>query len=99
MELWTNKDGILTEIRGLDVMRNTKGVFVECLHDIGDKIIKYRPLCNISFTTDTIDEMCELIDKVNREVAFINERGEDTVIKYTDFDFLHKVYQEGLEGK
>ena len=99
LELWTNKDGILTEIRGLDVMRNTKGVFVECLHDIGDKIIKYRPLCNISFTTDTIDEMCELIDKVNREVAFINERGEDTVIKYTDFDFLHKVYQEGLEGK
>lgn len=99
MMLWTNKDGILTEIRGIDEIRNTKGVFVECLHDLGDMIKKYDFVCNISFTTDTIDEMCAMIDKVNREVAFFNEKGEDTVIKYTDFDFLRKVYQEGLEGK
>lgn len=99
LELWTNKEGILSEIRGLYIMGNTPGVFVECLHQIGDKIIKYRPLCNISFTTDTIDEMCKLIDKVNREVAFINENGEDVIIKYTNFDYLKKVYQEGLEGK
>ena len=43
--------------------------------------------------------MCELIDKVNREVSFYNEKGEDTVIKYTDFDYLKKVYAEGLAGK
>lgn len=99
LELWTDKGGALTEIKGLDVMRNTPGVFVECLHNIGDTIIQYRPMCNISFTTETIDEMCALIDKVNKEVAFINEKGEDTVIKYTDFDFLKRVYKEGLEGK
>lgn len=99
LELWTNKEGVLTEIRGLDVMRNTPGVFVECLHQVGEKIIKYRPLCNISFTTDTIDEMCDLIDMVNKEVAFINEHGEDTIIKYTDFDYLKKIYQDGLDGK
>lgn len=99
LELWTNKEGIIKEIRGLDVMENVPGVFVECLHHIGDKIIKYRPLCNISFTTDTIEEMCDLIDMVNREVAFLNENDEDTVIKYTDFDYLKRVYSEGLEGK
>lgn len=99
LELWTNKDGILTKIKGLDVMEKTPGVFVECLHHVGDTIIKYRPLANISFTTDTIEEMCELIDKVNKEVAFYNEKGEDTVIKYTDFDYLKRVYAEGLAGK
>lgn len=99
MELWTNKGGVIKEIRGLDVMRNTPGVFVESLTKIGDSIGQYRSVGNISFTTDTIDEMCELIDKVNKEVAFINENGEDVVIKYTDFEYLKKVYKEGLEGK
>ena len=99
LELWTNNDGVLTEIKGLDVMRNTPGVFIECLHHVGETIKKYSPLCNISFTTDTVEEMCEMIDKVNREVAFYNERGEDTVIKYTDFDYLKTVYYEGLAGK
>lgn len=99
MELFTNKEGILTEIKGLDVMRNTPGVFVECLYQIGDTITKYHPLAHITFTTDTVEEFCKLIDKVNKEVAFYNEKGEDTVIKYTDFDFLKRVYKEGLEGK
>ena len=61
--------------------------------------MKCTVLHNISFTTDTIEEMCELIDKVNKEVAFYNEKGEDTVIKYTDFDYLKRVYAEGLAGK
>ena len=99
MELWTNKDGILTEIIGLDEMAQVPGVFVETLHQIGDNIALHRPLANICFTTDTIDEMCEMIDMVNKKVHFLNEKGEDTVIKYTDYDYLKRVYQEGLEGK
>ena len=39
-------------------------------------------------------------NKVHFEnIAFYNEKGEDTVIKYTDFDFLKRVCKEGLEGK
>ncbi len=70
---------------------------VHCLN----KISKVGTSClsDNYITTDTIDEMCDLIDKVNTEVAFINENGEDTIIKYTDFDYLKRVYQEGLEGK
>ena len=99
IELWTNKSGIIKEIKGLDVMNKVPGVFVESLTQIGDNIGQYRSVGNITFTTDTIDEMCKLIDMVNREVAFINEKGEDIVIKYTDFDYLKRVYQEGLDGK
>ena len=83
----------------LDEMAQVPGVFVETLHQIGDNIALHRPLANICFTTDTIDEMCEMIDMVNKKVHFLNEKGEDTVIKYTDYDYLKRVYQEGLEGK
>lgn len=99
MELWTNKDGILTEIIGLDEVAKVPGVFVETLHQIGDTIALHRPLANVCFTTDTIEEMCDMIDMVNKKVKFLNEKGEDTVIKYTDFGYLKQVYKEGLEGK
>lgn len=99
MELWTNKDGILTEIIGLDEIAQEGGVFVETLHQIGDVIALHRPVANICFTTDNCEQMCQMIDKVNKTVKFLNEKGEDTVIKYTDFDYLKKVYQEGIEGK
>lgn len=99
MELWTNKGGVLTEIRGLEEMRAIPGVFVESLHQIGDVIGVHRSCGNVCFTTENCDEMCNLIDKVNKTVSFINEKGEDMVIKYTNFDYLKKVYKEGLAGK
>ncbi len=99
MELWTNKEGTIMEMNGFEEIARIPGVFVETLKQVGDKTMKYRPVGVITFATKDCEEMCELIDKVNKTVSVINEKGEDVVIKYTDFDYLRKVYREGLEGR
>ena len=72
-------------------------MFVENLKQPGDKAMKYRPVGVITFATDTFEEMADIIKKVNETVHCCNENGEDMIIKYTDFDYLKRIYDEGLK--
>ena len=40
-----------------------------------------------------------MIDWINRNVQFIDETGEDIIIKYDQFDYLREIYKSGLEGR
>lgn len=99
MELWTNKSGKISKMEGFEEISKLPNVQFETLKQIGDSIIKYRPVGNVMFTCEDIDETCAMIQKVNDSIHVYNENGEDVIIKYTDFDYLKKVYYEGLEGK
>lgn len=99
IELWTNKEGTITKLEGYDEIAKIPGVFVENLKQVGDKALKYRPVGVITFATKIFDEMVEIIQKVNDMVHCYDEHGEDMIIKYTDFDYLRKVYNEGLRGE
>ena len=59
----------------------------------------HRPVGVITFTSDDIEEMIDKIKWVNETVTVKDTVGEDIYIRYTDFDYLHKIYQDGLEGK
>lgn len=98
IELWTNKEGIITKFAGYDEINKIPGVFVENLKQIGDRALKYRPVGVITFATKTIEEMIEIIKQINEKVHCYNEKGEDMIIKYTNFDYLRAVYREGLKG-
>ena len=97
--LWTNNDGKIASIEGLDRIAAMPGVTVDSLAHVGDELTKYQPLGDILFATDDIDETCRFIQTVNETVKITNDRGENVLIYYTDFDYLKKVYREGLEGK
>lgn len=99
MMMWTNKEGILKEKIGWEEIASIPGIFVESLKQVEDHVGIGESIGHVCFTTDTIEETISLIDKVNKTIKMINEKGEDMVIKYTNFDYLRKVYQEGLEGK
>jgi len=43
--------------------------------------------------------MFRLIRRVNETVRITNTDGENVLIYYDDFDYLRRVYQEGLAGK
>ena len=49
--------------------------------------------------TDDIEDTCRFIQKVNDTVKITNDRGENVLIYYDDFDYLRKVYEDGLAGK
>ena len=97
--LWTNKGGVIASIEGLDEIAAIPGIYVDSLARVGDEVHKYMPLGDILFDTDTIDETLAIIRKVNDTVSIKNTDGEDILIRYTDFDYLRNVYQEGLEGR
>lgn len=97
--LWTNNDGEIAEIIGLDEISAIPGVMVESLLQIGDKIQKYHSLGDILFSTNNCSEMCKMIEKINHTVKIINTRGENVLIYYTNFSYLEEVYKNSLEGK
>ena len=100
--LWTKKKGKITRIEGLDVVSREPGFVVDYWmpnFHIGCECDAYRAVGTITYTANNIDEFCEMIQFVNDTVHVYDENNKDLIIKYTNFDYLRKVYQEGLEGK
>lgn len=99
VELWAHTDGEINKMTGFNEISRLQNVYVETLKQIGDNIAKYRPLGNIVFFSQDIEELCDMIQIINDKVHVYNENGDDVIIKYTDFDVLRKMYQDGLAGK
>ena len=97
--LWTNKGGTIASIEGLDKIKAMPGVIVDSLAAVGDEVKPYLPLGDILFDTDDCASTCEFIKLVNETVSIKNTEGEEMLIYYDDFDYLMKVYEEGLAGK
>lgn len=96
MELWTNREGVISQISGWDEISKHPCIKVETLNAVGSKLAKYRPFGNVMFTCNSIDELCDTIDMVNKTVKVFDSEGNDMIIKYTDFDYLKKIYYKGV---
>lgn len=97
--LWTNKSGTISKIEGLERISKIDGVSFDFQKKVGDVVMEYHSIGNILFTVDDVNKMCETIEEINDLVHVYNELGEEILIKYTDFDYLRKIYYEGLAGK
>ena len=96
--LWTNKGGVIAEIKGLEEIAALPGVTVDSLARVGDEIHPYMPLGDILFHTDDCEQTCDFIRRVNETVSVTNTAGENVLIYYTDLDYLRREYEEGLAG-
>lgn len=94
--LWTNKEGIISEVRGFEEVAKIPGVEVDAVPMVGDKITKYHSIGNVMFTSDNVEDMCDMIAYINKTISIINDKGEDVIIRFTNFDLLRQMYQEGL---
>ncbi|MCF2559931.1 ATP-grasp domain-containing protein [Prevotella brevis] len=97
--LWTHKEGVIAEINGIEEILSNKGFGYYSLNQVGSHMAIHRPVGVITFTSDDIEEMIDKIKWVNETVTVKDTVGEDIYIRYTDFDYLRKIYQDGLEGK
>lgn len=97
--LWTNKGGTIRDIQGIDRVRKIPGVHVHVAGMVGDEIEPYHTIGCITFANKNIDGMIEMIETINNAVKIIIDKGEDVFVRYTDYDYLRKIYKEGLEGK
>ena len=97
--LWTNKDGIIKEVKGFEDVIKLPGVEIDAIPNIGDSVTKYHSIGNIMFTSDTIEDMCNMIAYLNDTISIVNEQGEDMIIRFNDFELLKRMYHEGMNEK
>lgn len=98
MHLFTNKAGVITEIEGWNEISQHNHIKTEQFRSNGQKLEKYATFGNVLFYTKSIEEMCDCIDYVNKTLHVLNENGEDMIIKYTNFDYLKNIYDDGRKG-
>lgn len=97
--LWSDREGTLKAIKGLDELLEDKSITFYSLNHIGDHFAYHRPIGVLAFAKNNIEQMCAVIDKINKTLVIEDQNGENSYIKYTDFDYLKALYYAGLEGK
>lgn len=83
----------------MDEIASMKNVYIGQWKGVDDEVHQYTSMATICFSNENIEDTCNMIDKINRTVKFLNDKGEDIIIKYTEFDFLKQMYQNGIEGR
>ena len=87
--LWSNETkGTIKEIIGVEEILATPGVKMTPDVHIGSPYREHQYLLTFTFTRDNADEVCRLIEKINDTVSVVNEKGEDVVIRFTDFHVI-----------
>lgn len=95
--LWTNKPGEVREIIGLEEAGKIPGVraYADNIH-IGTRREAYNRSINFLINTADCDELCSAIEKINQHVELRNEKGENMLIYFTDFDTIKECYRKSF---
>ena len=91
--MWSNNTkGVVKSIGGVEKVCAEVGE-VTVTSDLGEgsNYRAYQYLLTFSFTKDTINQVCEAIDAINKEVSILNESGVDIALRFVDFDALKRV--------
>lgn len=91
--LFSRTDGVISEIKGLDVMELFSNVELRIRVHVGDHIRRYYPIGNILFYTDSYEETCEIIEQINKNIRIKNELGENLIIYFNDMETLNKLHE------
>lgn len=91
---FSRKEGVISKIEGLDVIKLLPNVEIYFWVQEGDGIKKYYPLGNIRFDTDDCEQTCEIIKKINKTIKIQNAYGENMIIYFTDLAILNDMYEK-----
>lgn len=97
--LWTKQEGILAEIRGIEELLQVLDIKYYTLSQKGDHFAEHSTVGVIVFCEDNCENMCKTLDIINKKLSVIDEKGEDVLIRYTDFDYLKQIYNIGLQQR
>ena len=93
--LWSNDtSGVVGAIEGIELIKSIPNL--EIIFDVKEGV-KYRSnqyLVTFVFSTDTIDEMIEVISFINRNVKIFDDSGKNICIYYNDFETIKRIYNQ-----
>lgn len=96
--LWTCKSGTISVISGIDEILKIPGVSYYSLHSVGEEFPVHRPVGVVGIYADNIEDFCKKIQLVNNAIKILDENGDNMIIRYTDLDYLMRVYNNGIRG-
>lgn len=67
-------------------------MYLEPTVKVGSKFKENQYLLTFLFTENNADEVCKVIENINKVVKVIDEEGEDVVMRFTDYDELRRIY-------
>lgn len=94
--LWTHKGGIIKEFKGFEEICKIPGIGFYTQHHVGEEFVEHRPLGVITVAAENCDDFCEKIKMINQTISIVDEKDEDVIIRYTDFDYLKRTYDEAM---
>ena len=83
---------MVSKIEGIDEICSNSNVYLEPTVKVGSKFKENQYLLTFLFTENNADEVCKVIENINKVVKVIDEEGEDVVMRFTDYDELRKIY-------
>lgn len=97
--IWVSEEGVLKSMEGVETITAHPLITYHSGINIGDKLRKHGHVGTFAFVTDDVEEMFSIIDMINKNIKVITDNGKDVMIRYSDFDYLRTVYEDGLKGK
>jgi hypothetical protein len=91
--LWTNKSGVIREMKGFDEICDIPGVRFYTLYHVGESFPAHMPLGVVSVIAEDCEDFCRKLKEINETISITDESGEDVIIRYSDFDHLRKTYE------
>ena len=93
--LWSNDTkGTIAEIKGIDEILSLPGMKLTADVHEGSTYREHQYLLTFTFTCNSNAEARQLISKINDTVSVINDKGDDVVLRFTDFDSIKKLRKE-----
>lgn len=89
--LWSCKAGTVYTTVGLDQLAEMPHCLLAGeVIKIGKYVEAYRPLCTIAIETACMEQLCEIIGKINELVSIKDRDRKELAIFYTDFESLKR---------
>ena len=83
---------MVSKIEGIDEICSNSNVYLDPTVTVGSKFKENQYLLTFLFTENNADEVCKVIENINKVVKVIDEEGEDVVMPFTDYDELRRIY-------
>lgn len=87
--LFADHFGKIMRLEGLDIL---DGDFfrVEPVKKVGEEIEQYHVIAKIAFHVHDTEEMCSVLEYLNRVIVVEDENSKDLVIRYTDYEAVRQ---------
>lgn len=97
--LFTKRTGIAKIVDGVKLLdtKEEDGIFVDMPKRAGSAVRERATMGLIGIYGKDIDDLCDKIRLVNSSLTIKDERDEDLVIIFDDFDGLRLEYEQGLK--